>query len=104
MLVLANGQSNLLRVPGGAGRGVALDLDAALRLLLGVPVAPGDGAPTPPASARPVGCPSELSVGPITAPPTLLPAGTDAAGPHAASRAMAPIDQAKTRPGVRLKA
>ena len=104
MLVLANGQSNLLRVPVGVGPGVTLGLGLAVGPGLAVGLLPGVAVLRSPASARPVGCPNELSVEPGTSPPTLLPVGTDAAGPHAASRTMAPIDQARRRPGVPLNA
>jgi hypothetical protein len=110
MLVLANGQSNLLRVPGGVslgralGLGVALDLDVAVGLLPAVPVAPGDAVPDSRVNERPIGCPNVLSVVPNATPPALRTVATVAAGPHAASRATAPIDQAKRRPGVQLNA
>jgi hypothetical protein len=84
--------------------GVGVGTDVAVGLLPGVPVAAGDGVPRSPLSDRPVGCPNGLSAEPGTPPPALLLVGTDAAGPQAASRTRAPIDQAKRRPGVRLNA
>jgi hypothetical protein len=106
MLVLANGQSNLLRVRSGVGLRVAFELrvavdpDPAVGLLL----APGEAVPGPRVTERPIGCPNVLSDVPNATPPALRTAATVAAGPHAASRATAPIDQANRRPDVRLNA
>jgi hypothetical protein len=128
MLVLANGQSNLLRVPGGAGfgvmlgLGVAVDPDVAAGLLPGVPVAPGDAVPGPPGRADRVSDPRDSGVAAFEPPGNALavglfkepwsepgatagsPPGTpDVACPQAASASMTPAAHARTCPFLALE-
>jgi hypothetical protein len=97
MLVLANGQRNLLRVPGGVGDGLAapvgVDVDVAVAVAVGMAVAVA------------VGCGVLVSAGEGTCSPWLgvTPAGVlvldvrDSAWPHAPSASITPAESARSR-------
>jgi hypothetical protein len=98
MLVPAKGQSNLLRVPGGAGDGVGAGVAVGLAVAVDVAVGVGVGCEVLAAlgATDEARSPSGLGVMPLAG--VLVPVGRDIAWPHAPRASNVPVHSARRRP------